>query len=128
MPKRVTASAITPSTPVNRRRHKHQRDADEAYHHHWSRENKIDIHREDQDYEIVQNSEGGPVTSGGDVLMRCRREGFEARVSERKKRAVEQRRGPMESFKMQGLRHGVPVIDLSRERQGSMASVLGDRE
>lgn len=128
MPKRVTASSVTPSAPVNRRRNKHTRNADPNYHHHWARPDRVDIHREDREYEVVEHPDGGPVRSGSDVLMRCRREGFEARVRERKKLAEEQRRGPMESFKMQGLRHGVPVLDLSKERSGSMASVLGDRE
>ena len=128
MPKRLSARFKTPLGPINRRRTKPVRDGDPDYHHHWARADKIDIHREDREYEVVHSAAGGPITSGGDVLMRCRREGFEARQRERKRAAEEQRRGPVEGFKMQGLNYGVPVLDVSRERYGPMSMVLGEAD
>jgi hypothetical protein len=86
----------------------------------------VDERAEDYGYEIVPDKKGGARTSGADVLMCCRRDQFEDRERERATMAEERMRGPIEGFKMQGLKYGVPVIDGSSSRRGPMSVVLNE--
>ena len=124
MPKRVTASFIKPSLPTHRRRI--VKSPDPNKHYRWTRANKVDERSEDYSYEVVPSKTGGAVTSGSDVLMCCRRDQWEDRNRERKTMAEERMRGPIEGFKMQGLKYGVPVIDGSSSRRGPMSIVLNE--
>ncbi len=126
MPKRVTASFIKPSLPTHRRRTVKAPDPNKHYR--WTRSNKVDERSEDYSYEVVSSKAGGAVTSGGDVLMCCRRDEWEARIRERQSMAEERMRGPIEGFKMQGLKYGVPVIDASSSRQGPMSVVMNESD
>lgn len=124
MPKRLGAKAKTPTNPVTRRRNTKNRDPNRHYH--FARSDRVSIHHDDKGYVIEKDPEGGPIQSGQDILMSCSRQEYEQRVRERNREAAEDRRGPVEAFKTQGLRSGVPMIDISRERAGSMRSVLGE--
>lgn len=124
MPKRVTASFVKPSLPTHRRRIVKAPDPDKHYR--WTRANKVDERSEDYGYEVVSSSKGGPRTSGADVLMMCRRDQWDDRNRERATMAEERMRGPIEGFKMQGLKYGVPVIDGSSSRRGPMSVVLNE--
>ncbi len=124
MPKRVTASFVKPSLPTNRRRTVKAPDPNKHYR--WTRANRVDERSEDYGYEVVSSKAGGAVTSGSDVLMCCRRDQFEDRNRERATMAEERMRGPIEGFKMQGLKYGVPVIDASSSRRGPMAAILDE--
>lgn len=121
MPKRVTASFVKPSLPTHRRRR--VKSPDPNKHYRWARPNKVDEHAEDYEYKVVEN-ERGPVTSGGDVLMCCRRDQYEQRAQERAHMSEERQRAPIEGFKMQGLKYGVPVIDMSCTKAGPMSMVM----
>ena len=125
MPKRVSASFIKPSLPTHRRRT--VKSPDPTKHYHFARPDKVDIHMEDKGYSVVNGSRG-PITSGSDVLLCCRRDEWEIRVRERTIMAEERLRGPIEGFKAQGLKYGVPVIDVSSSRRGSMSSVLDESD
>lgn len=126
MPKRLHASPKTPQSPVTRRRH--VRNPEPGKHYHFARTDRVRILQDDLRYEVVTEEDGGPRRSGADILMKCSKTEFDARKRERRRRAADDRRGPIEAFKMSGLKSGVPTIDITRERQGSMKSVLGERD
>ncbi len=126
MPKRVTASFVKPSLPTNRRRKVKAPDPNKHYR--WARPDKVSEHSEDYGYQVVQSKAGGAVTSGADTLMCCRRDEWENRARERQTMAEERMRGPIEGFKMQGLKYGVPVIDASSTRRGPMSAVMNESD
>lgn len=137
MAKRLTrAVPVVPTAPANRRRR--VKGGDPNYHYRWTHPNKVQDRREDYGYEIVRQGEegevenpyslSGAVTSGGDVLMRCPRDEYEARKKYRDQIAAESVKGPSEAFKTTGAQHGVATIDISSQRQGTMKSVLGERD
>lgn len=123
MPKRVTASFVKPSMPTIRRRKVKAPDPNK--HHYWARPDKVDQHMEDHNYVVVEGKDG-PRRSGADILLCCRRDEYEKRERERSVMAAEKLQGPVEGFKMQGLKYGVPVIDGSSMRRGPMDVVLSE--
>lgn len=125
MPTEISASATSPSMPITRRRV--IRDRDPNLHYRWVRgtEDRIEQLREDAGYEVVQTKDGKPRKSGGDVLMACPRELYDARKRHRDKQAAEHIRGPKEAFSAQAMRHAVPVVDQSKVRVSSMQDEIG---
>jgi hypothetical protein len=66
----------------------------------------------------------GAIMAGGDVLMSCPKEEFEARQTFRNQLAEQQLRGPMETFKTEASKHDVEVEDNTKLRKGLLSDVM----
>lgn len=116
--------------PMNDRRK--IRDADPELHYRYARNDpdRIRFLHEAYGYNVVHQdsktksgdptSLDGAVMGGGDVLMACPREEYEARLKERERINKENMRGPRETFKMEAHKRGVKTVDLSTEFYGTM--------
>jgi hypothetical protein len=66
----------------------------------------------------------GAITSGGDVLMSCDRDEYDARQEYRNQMVEEQLRGPRETFKTEASKHDVEVDDHTKSKRGLITDVL----
>lgn len=129
---KIAAQFKKAAMPVTRRRT--VKGGDPNKHYRFVHKNNVDARREDYGYEIVRhegtvvkNKESleGAIMSGGDVLMCCPREEWEAREKYRQEEARRFQEGPRESFKTLGAAQGVQTFDKTRSRYGTMQDELG---
>lgn len=130
MGERIEASFIQPDGAATRRRQKLLATVPADRHGHFARGDlaRLQELKDDKNYEVFQDGKedvSGGKRSGGDVLVTCPRDEWEARLRERAMRNKKFLDGPREAFKTQGQRHGVETFDKTRTRIGTMESELG---